>query len=331
LIRDGKIAEIFEGDAPDPKKLNAEPIEGSGKTLLPGLIDTNVQLSAPGGVAGTPSAKEIDWRHVAYLFSGVTAIRSVGDEVAPVLHLRDMVARGERLASEVFFTGPLIQTDSPEQGAAIAMGLQRQGASGLFVDTARVPMAELKAAGLPILSRSEKGADTLIGGVVPPAAGYWIPALTAVEARTEPKPELLERSLVQQVAIKGLLERTRPLLAKTPSGPGARVTISAADRVVAGSGSGQMFVIHGPGIHRELALLVQAGLSPTEALRAATGRAAEALGVAGRIGMLKPGMEADLLLLDGNPLRDITVTERISAVIFRGERVARSELFEQEE
>jgi imidazolonepropionase-like amidohydrolase len=42
-------------------------------------------------------------------------------------------------------------------------------------------------------------------------------------------------------------------------------------------------------------------------------------------------MEADLLLVDGNPLRDITVTERISAVIFRGERVVRSELFEQEE
>ena len=136
---------------------------------------------------------------------------------------------------------------------------------------------------------------------------------------------------MQQVAIKGLLERTRPLLAKAPSVPGARVTISAADRVVAGSGSGQMFVIHGPGIHRELALLVQAGLSPAEALRTATGRAAEALGVAGRIGMLKPGMEADLLLVDGNPLRDITVTERISAVIFRGERVVRSELFEQEE
>lgn len=331
LIRDGKIAEVFEGDAPDPKKLNAEPIEGSGKTLLPGLIDTNVQLSAAGGVPGTPSAKEIDWRHVAYLFSGVTAIRSVGDEVAPVLHLRDMVARGERLASEVFFTGPRIQTDSPEQGAAIAMGLQRQGASSLFVDTERVPVAALKAAGLPVLSRNANGADTLIGGVAPPAAGYWIPALAAAEARTEPKPELLERSLVQQVAIKGLLERTRPLLAKAPSVPGARVTISAADRVVAGSGSGQMFVIHGPGIHRELALLVQAGLSPAEALRTATGRAAEALGVAGRIGMLKPGMEADLLLVDGNPLRDITVTERISAVIFRGERVVRSELFEQEE
>jgi ABC-type multidrug transport system permease subunit len=331
LIRDGKIAEVFEGDAPDPKKLNAEPIEGSGKTLLPGLIDTNVQLSAAGGVPGTPSAKEIDWRHVAYLFSGVTAIRSVGDEVAPVLHLRDMVARGERLASEVFFTGPRIQTDSPEQGAAIAMGLQRQGASGLFVDTERVPVAALKAAGLPVLSRNANGADTLIGGVAPPAAGYWIPALAAAEARTEPKPELLERSLVQQVAIKGLLERTRPLLAKAPSVPGARATISAADRVVAGSGSGQMFVIHGPGIHRELALLVQAGLSPVEALRTATGRAAEALGVAGRIGMLKPGMEADLLLVDGNPLRDITVTERISAVIFRGERVVRSELFEQEE
>lgn len=335
LVRDGKIAQIFEGEAPDPKTLSAEPIEGSGKTLLPGLIDTNVRLLAAGGVEGTPVAMAPDWRHIAYLFSGVTAIRSVGDDAAAVLRLRGMVARGEMLASEIFFTGPQIQTDSPEQAAAAATVLQRQGASALYADTARLAapvLTALKAVKLPLISSAPTGADTLIGGETPPPTpAYWIPALAAAEARTEPKPELLERSLVQQVAMKGLLERTRRLLAKAVAAPGTRVRIADSDPVVAGSGSGQMFVVHGPGIHRELALLVQAGLSPSAALQAATGRAAAALGAGGRIGLLKPGMEADLLLVDGNPLRDITVTERISAVIFRGERVSRSTLFEQEE
>ena len=78
-------------------------------------------------------------------------------------------------------------------------------------------------------------------------------------------------------------------------------------------------------------LLVQAGLTPNEALQAATGRAAAALGAANRIGFLKPGMEANLLLVDGNPLIDITATERISMVVFRGERIVRADLFEHEE
>ena len=335
LIRDGKIAQIFEGDAPEPKSLSAEPIEGSGKTLLPGLIDTNVRLLAAGGVEGTPDAKAVEWRHISYLFSGVTSIRSIGDDAATVLRLRGMVARGEMLASEVFFTGPEIRTDSAEQAAAAATVLQRQGASGLYVNTARLTapvLAALKGVNLPLISTAATGADTLIGGAAaPPSPAYWIPALTAAEAKTEPKAELLERSLVQQVALKGLLERTRPLLAKAPAAPGTRAQLAETDLVVAGSGSGEMFVIHGPGIHRELALLVQAGISPSAALQAATGRAAAALGAGGRIGMLKPGMEADLLLVDGNPLREITATERISAVIFRGERVSRNTLFAQEE
>ena len=40
-------------------------------------------------------------------------------------------------------------------------------------------------------------------------------------------------------------------------------------------------------------------------------------------------MDADLLMVDGNPLQDITATERISLVVFKGERVRRSELFEK--
>ncbi len=368
LVRDGRIAQVFEGDAPDPKSLSAEPIEGSGKTLLPGLIDTSVRLSTTEVAPGADLNRQMDWSHVAYLYSGVTAVRSVGESVAPIGRLRDRVARGERLASEVFFTGPLFTTpagvaegplrslpeavrnraaaeyyrtpETAEQTLTMAGELKRAGASAIYADPARLPeavYAALRTAGLPILAiAAAEGAAQVIGGDSAPAGGVWIPSLASWEALTMPRAELIERSLVQQVAPKGALERLRAALGKlTPQEvkyqARAANVAGAGARVVAGSGSGQLLLVHGPGIHRELALLVQAGLSPAEALQSATGRAAAALGAGDRIGLLKPGMEADLLLVDGNPLRDITVTERISAVIFRGERVVRSELFEQEE
>jgi ABC-type multidrug transport system permease subunit len=268
LVKDGQIAQIFTGDAPDPKTLSAEPIEGSGKTLLPGLIDTQVQLAAP----PADTAKAIDWSHAAYLFCGVTAIRPVGDNPMQIGAYKDKVERGERLASEIL-TAPL-------------------------------------------------------------APGFTVPMLSALEAAVAPRAELFERSLLQQVAPKGTLDLLRAAAAKVEPDPArlqlALASLPKAGSIVAGSGGGQRRVVHGPGIHRELALLVEAGLSPNEALQAATGRAAAAVGAAGRIGMLRPGMEASLLLVDGNPLRDIGDTERISLVVFRGERLARAELFEEE-
>ena len=56
---------------------------------------------------------------------------------------------------------------------------------------------------------------------------------------------------------------------------------------------------------------------------------ANLLRAANRIGGIRKGMEADLLLVDGNPLQDIAATERISLVVFKGERIRRAELFEQ--
>jgi imidazolonepropionase-like amidohydrolase len=46
-------------------------------------------------------------------------------------------------------------------------------------------------------------------------------------------------------------------------------------------------------------------------------------------GSIRPGNDADLLIVDGNPLEDITATERISMVVFKGERVERTELLDQ--
>jgi imidazolonepropionase-like amidohydrolase len=53
------------------------------------------------------------------------------------------------------------------------------------------------------------------------------------------------------------------------------------------------------------------------------------LGADKRIGAIRAGLDADLLLVDGNPLQEIAATSRISLVVFKGERIRRAALFEQ--
>lgn len=66
--------------------------------------------------------------------------------------------------------------------------------------------------------------------------------------------------------------------------------------------------------HRELQLMVEAGLTPLQAITAATGTNAEILGGAKEFGTLQPGRRADFLVLDANPLDDIHNTEKLAAV-----------------
>jgi imidazolonepropionase-like amidohydrolase len=74
----------------------------------------------------------------------------------------------------------------------------------------------------------------------------------------------------------------------------------------------------------ELGLLAEHGLRPAEALRAATGSAAELLGVDGELGTLEPGKRADLVAVDGDPLQLATLPERVVAVWQDGRLVAGS-------
>lgn len=74
----------------------------------------------------------------------------------------------------------------------------------------------------------------------------------------------------------------------------------------------------GFGLHEELTWLVRAGLRPIDALRAATLEPARFLGMADSLGTVEAGMLADLVLLEADPLVDITNTRRISAVVARG-------------
>ena len=100
--------------------------------------------------------------------------------------------------------------------------------------------------------------------------------------------------------------------------------------LVTGTDSGNPQLIHGPAIHRELQLWVEAGIPPTQSRcrpRPTTER--KLLRADDRMGLIKKGYEANLLLVDGNPLKDISATEHIAAVLFKGEHIARSELFDQ--
>jgi imidazolonepropionase-like amidohydrolase len=78
-------------------------------------------------------------------------------------------------------------------------------------------------------------------------------------------------------------------------------------------------VLHGASIHLELALLVRGGLSPREALRSATATPARVFGLADR-GRIVPGARADLLLVAGDPLTDITATRDVRGVWRAGVR-----------
>jgi imidazolonepropionase-like amidohydrolase len=82
----------------------------------------------------------------------------------------------------------------------------------------------------------------------------------------------------------------------------------------------------GFGIHDELALLVDAGLSPLAALQAATRNAAEFMGQLGRRGTIEVGKTADLVLLDKDPLADIRNTRSIQAVVLGGKLYQRAAL-----
>jgi imidazolonepropionase-like amidohydrolase len=100
----------------------------------------------------------------------------------------------------------------------------------------------------------------------------------------------------------------------------------AGVHLMAGTDTTAPFVFPGSGLHEELALLVQAGLTPMQALQAATRNPAEFLGKLQSQGTIERGKFADLLLLDANPLAGIHNTQKIRVVILRGKLLDRNDL-----
>jgi imidazolonepropionase-like amidohydrolase len=99
----------------------------------------------------------------------------------------------------------------------------------------------------------------------------------------------------------------------------------AGVQILAGTDAPNPGTAHGISLHRELELLVRAGLTPLEALSAATQAPAQEFGLDDR-GRIAPGMRADLLLVRGDPTRNIRATLDVVAVIRGGVQVDREAL-----
>jgi len=350
LVKAGKIANVYEGAAPDPKSLNAEPIEAAGKTVLPGLIDMHVYAAAA-------AQRNL----AAYLYSGVTAVESVGDDAAHAREMKTIVNGGQKPGAELFTAGQVLVAHSPAEARHQVDALAQTGVSAIEVlsgfNTAtlnaiskqahadRVPLVihtitardvidalRVHADGIDHGSMQDHITDDNFADMAKLGITYD-PSLSAAEA-AKGNVNLLNRSLVQQVVLPATLAAARNSIHTdgTANLGIARDNLLRAYRagvpVITGSDAGIPLVFHGPTVQHEMQLWVEAGIPSQVALRAATLNAAKALNAATRIGSIEPGKEATLLIVDGNPLQDIKATEAISLVMFKGENVDRSDLLQ---
>jgi len=121
----------------------------------------------------------------------------------------------------------------------------------------------------------------------------------------------------------GLTHLPPPLLAKAQEViPAARKNIAHAfaSGVKVAFGTDAAVYPHGLNAH-EFAVMVRLGLTPLQAIQAATVNAADLLGWSGKVGTLEPGAWADIIAVDGDPIKDVTTLERVKFVMKGGEVV----------
>ena len=160
LIKNGKIAQVFRTAPTDTKSLNAEVRDEAGRTLTPGLIDMHVHIGAPGGVYNDQSKymqPDADLhRLAAYLYCGITAVRSTGDWLDSSLSLKRRMNSGEFAGAEFFAYGPLFTAPGghPTELLASMPEQVRKTGEKQFVrlpkspEEARTQVDQLRAAGV---------------------------------------------------------------------------------------------------------------------------------------------------------------------------------------
>ncbi len=233
------------------------------------------------------------------LTAGMVSIEHVGD-YAHIIQAGDSVPQGRdpvrrRLAMEV---------DSSKI-AALATRLAR---SSTWV----VPTIVTYDRGVakPAVLRtwmSDPGLAVIDRGIV---QYYWEPSVTrAGKGLDSAGWRLVERSRLNRIALVSAFRR-------------------AGVRMLVGTDTPQPFVYPGASVHEELANFVAAGFTPEQALTIATRDAARFMGQEQEWGTLTVGKRADLLLLESNPLQDISATRRIAGVVAQGRWLPASRLKE---
>jgi imidazolonepropionase-like amidohydrolase len=359
LIRDGRIAEIGTSTA---SSSGVVAIDGTGQTLLPGLIDSHVHVHRPIALMR------------ALVFGVTTVFEMFGAELELVRQLKKEQAdgtpnRAELLSAAICVTAPgghgtqygikIPTIAAPEEAQAFVDARIAEGSDYIKiiygpsrvapeVITRETLAAVIRAAHardkLTVVHVSEQerareavelGADGLahIFNDAPPEAGFAdfvaahkafvVPTLTIQEGPTESStglPLVLDKRLMSFLApadidhLRGAVRSPPPPpRSYTHSEAAVRALSAAGVPILAGTDAPNAGRLHGFSLHRELELLVRAGLTPIAALAAATSEPAKQFRLADR-GRIAPGLRADLLLVRGDPTSDISATRDIVAV-----------------
>jgi imidazolonepropionase-like amidohydrolase len=308
----------------------AQIVDGEGGVLLPGLIDAHVHLDGPGRLAelarygvttaldmasvpeetaagrGTPG--EADFRSAGIpaiapgsLHSHFPGVGQRGLVTGPDDARRfvaDRVAEGSDYI-KIVVGSPFADHDQATVDALVAAA-HEQGKLVVAHASAVAAVAKAQRAGADILTHAPLdqplGADLVARAA---AAGQVIvPTLTMMERIVQQLAPPGAAYANAQASVSALYQAGVPVFAGTDANaaPGSPASVP-----------------HGASLHRELELLAEAGLSAADVLRAATEGPARYFGLADR-GRIEPGLRADLVLLDGDPLEDIRATRSIRRV-----------------
>lgn len=343
----------------------AQVFDGTGKTLLPGLIDAHVHVR-PGAAESAivfGVTTELDmFTDVAFakklhaeqsagtakaradvLSAGtlVTAPKGHGTEYGlpiPTITLpgdarafvEARVAEGSDYIKLVYDDGhrygldlPTLSKETMTSVIAAAHTMHKLAVVHIGTLAGARDAIEAGADGLAHLF-VDQSPDPELGTFVARHHAFVVPTLSvlAVLAR-EPRGPALAKDprlapFLSRADVTILEQSFPPRLGVPPSSYSAAVDAvrglkKAGVPMLAGTDAGNPGTLHGASLHGELELLVHAGLTPGEALAAATSVPARIFGLADR-GRIAPGMRADMVLVAGDPTVDITTTRAIEGV-----------------
>ncbi len=315
----------------------ADVVEGRGGVLLPGLFDAHVHLLGPDDLdllarAGVTTALDMAcWppQHVDALRGRAPDIRSAG---TPAIGAGGTHARMPGMPAEAILNTPeqaaaFVEKRVAEGSDYIKVVIEWPGPDLLDQATIDAVVAQARAHGkLSVAHASsviayrmavQSGADVVThvprDGVVEDETVAQMVANGQVSVPTLAMMEAVVRDLAPPGDSYGF---SRDSVAKLH---GAGVPILAGTDALCASFL-SVPVMPGAGLHHELALLVGAGLSTVEALRAATSLAAGHFGLVDR-GAIAPGLCADLVLISADPVADIAATTGIERVWCAGVEV----------
>ena len=294
----------------------------------------------------------------AYLRAGVTAVRDLGSRAGSVVGLAQAVERGYVVGPRIVAAGPVVtptgghgwkfglEADGPEGVRQAARQVFKQGATAIkFMATGGVMTPGVKA-GAEMFDEGEMRAGVAEAekrGAVSAAHAQGLAGIkNAVRAgvRTiehgafdgwdEEVFKLMKRQgtvLVPTLAapdgiLRGegrvpafMVEKTRPIAERHRAN--TLEAYRAGVPIAAGTDAGTPLNGH-PNLARELALLAEVGLELPDVLRSATTVATRALGREGELGRIAPGYAADLVALDGDPLKSAAAYAQPLATVRAG-------------